>query len=104
MRRAVTPAQKAEAIALATVIGAEAAAKQLGWYPRSVRKWTVAAGRAPADKITSSDWQALGDLARSQVASKLASGKMSAREAAIIAGIASRNIRDTPPEPQEAEH
>src|SRR5262245_48411544 len=100
MRKPVTPAQKAEAIALAIVVGAEAAAKQLGWDPRSIRKWCEAAGRAPADAITSPDWRTLGELARSQVASRLATGKVSARDAAVIAGIATRNEQRPEPEPE----
>lgn len=100
MRIAYSLAQKAEAIALATVIGAEAAAERLHIDPRTVRKWAARAGRAPADAITPTDWAQLGDLARAQVASDLASGKVRTRDAAVIAGIASRNVRDPKPEPE----
>lgn len=103
MRKAVTPAQKHEAVSLAAVIGAEAAAKQLGWDPRSIRKWSGQAGKAPADAIAPADWKTLGELARSKVAAMLTTGKLSIRDAATVAGIASRNEREVPPEPEPDE-
>jgi hypothetical protein len=95
-RVAYSGAQKAEAIALATVVGAEAASRQLRITVGAIRRWCELAGKVPRDAIGSTDWQALGDLARSQVAARLAAGKVSAREAAIVAGIADRNSREAP--------
>lgn len=98
MRKAYSPAQIAEAVSLATIVGAEAAARQLGIDPRTIRGWMERAGKAPADALTSPDWQQLGDLARSQVAASLASGKVRPKDAAVIAAIASRNAAKPPTE------
>src|SRR5215212_5142778 len=81
---------------LATFIGAEAAAKQLGFYPDSVREWCARAGKQPADASGTADWKQLGELARSQVAAKLAGGKVTPVQAATIAAIADRNAREAP--------
>lgn len=100
-RVAYSGAQKAEAVALATVAGAEAASRQLGITVGAIRRWCELAGKTPRDAIAEADWVSLGQLARSQVAARLASGKESARNAAIIAGIADRNSREAPlPEPE----
>ena len=49
MRKAYTTAQKQEAVALARVMGAEAAGKQLGIDPRTIVKWVSQAGDRPAE-------------------------------------------------------
>lgn len=102
MRKRVTPAQKAEAVALAAVVGAETAAAQLGWDPRSVRKWAGQAGTAPADAIARTDWATLGDAMLAGVAADLASGKLTAVQKATIAGIAKRNAEKAPPASESA--
>ena len=103
MRVAYTIAQKHEAVALAVVVGAEAAADQLGIDVRSVRKWAEAAGHRPELEVD--DWQALHDLAVARTTAAVASGKLPARTVAVIAGIAARNLRPTrvvaPSEPDE---
>ena len=95
--RAFTVKQKSEAIALATIIGAEAAGQQLGILPRTIRGWADRAGKAPADAINHTDWRSLGEAARSVVAANLAGGFVRAKDAAVIAAIATRN--EAKPEP-----
>ena len=94
MRSAVTPAQKREAVALAAIVGAEAAAEQLGWNRRSVRKWAEQAGHRPELDGNADAWQRAFDLAHAKVEGFLAIGKASAVAAATIMGIAQRNMRD----------
>lgn len=96
MRKPYSPAQQNEAVTLAAVVGAEAAAKQLGMRARTIRGWSVRAGKAPADAIGSADWRSLGDLARAKVAADLAAGRVRPKDAAVIAAIAQRNVRDVP--------
>lgn len=96
-----SPAKKAEAIALATVIGAEAAGERLGIYRGTIRRWMEAAGKAPADAIARTDWETLEQLALSKTIERVASGKASARETAIVAGIANRNKRKPDAEPKD---
>jgi hypothetical protein len=93
VRKAVTPAQKREAVALAAIVGIEAAAEQLGWDRRTVRKWSEAAGHPPELDGTATGWRELLDLAQSQVATALASGKVRPKDVAVIAAIAERNLR-----------
>ena len=102
-RVAYAPQLVAETVALAAVVGLEAAHVQTGIRRQTIRAWLDRAGKAPADAINAADWQSLGDLARSRVASKLAEGKVSARDAAIIAGIAQRNTTKPEPEPASSE-
>ncbi len=47
MRIAYTATQKAEAVALARVVGAQEAANRLGMEVRAVRNWSKAAGVSP---------------------------------------------------------
>lgn len=95
---AYSTAQKAEAVALATVIGSEAAGQQLGITPRAIRGWAERAGKTPADSVSTSSWQSLLDLAMARVGSALAGGTVRPKDAAVIAGIAARNIREPKPE------
>jgi hypothetical protein len=92
-----TTVAKHEAIVLGSIIGADAAGLRLKIDPRTIRSWMTRAGRTPADAISAADWSGLGELARAQVASDLASGKVTTIQAATIAGIASRNVREAPP-------
>jgi hypothetical protein len=100
-------AQKREAVALARAAGAEYAAESLGVDPRTVRKWLEAAGDPPELDGTAAGWTQLLDLAQSQVATALASGKVRPKDAAVIAAIAERNLRQLAdrekrkPEPQD---
>lgn len=99
--KAYSHQEMAEAIALATIVGAEEASRQLGMQTRTIRKWCERAGRAPADAIRGDDWASIGALARSQVAARLAAGKVTPVQAATIAGIAQRNaltVQELPPE------
>lgn len=100
MRKPYSPAYIAETVALAVIIGADATARQRNIDPRTVRGWCERAGKGPADAISSPDWAQLGDLARSGVAADLATGKLTAVQKATIAGIAERNAREVPPEPE----
>jgi len=65
----------------------------LGIDPRTVRKWSAQVGDRPELDGSSEGWQRLLELAQSRVAVALSSGKVRPRDAAIIAGIASRNLR-----------
>lgn len=88
-------AQRREAVALARVIGAEAASKQLGIGGKdTVRGWMLAAGDPPELQGSAEGWSRLLDLAQSKAEADLASGKLSAVQAASIAGIAERNLRE----------
>jgi hypothetical protein len=106
MRIAYSSAQKREAVALARITGAEAAAASLGIDPRTVRKWAAQAGDAPGLEGNAAAWQRAFDLAHAKVEGILASGKASAVTAATIMGIAQRNLRDIErgrqPDPSES--
>ncbi len=94
MRKAVTDTQRREAVALASVIGIEATAEQLGWDPRTVRKWSEAAGHPRELDGNAAAWQRAFDLAQARVEVFLAGGKASPIQVATIMGIAQRNLRD----------
>lgn len=96
--KAYTREQKAEAVALAHVMGYEPAANQLGIDPRTVLRWMRAAGKAPHLDAPAAGWQQLMELAQAKVAKALASGKVTPVQAATIAGIASRNAVREPNE------
>jgi hypothetical protein len=87
----------AEAVALGSIVGAEAASKQLGIGPSAIRRWMARAGKTPADAIASADWAQLGEMARAQVASALLAGKVRPKDAAVIAAMPDRNLAK--PEP-----
>jgi len=78
VRKPVTIAQRQEAVALAAVIGVEAAARELGWDRRTVRKWTEQAGKPAELDGNAAAWQRAFDLAHAKVEGILASGKASA--------------------------
>jgi hypothetical protein len=96
--------QKAEAVALASVLGAEGASEQLGIDVRTVRSWAAKAGKGPELAVPTSAWQKLLDLAMARVGSALSTGNVRPKDAAVIAGIAQRNVREPeePPEPPTA--
>lgn len=91
---------RAEAIALAAIVGVEPAAEAMGIDKRSVRTWTEQAGRAPELVAKPDEWKRLHDLAIAKVTSDLASGKMRPRDVAVVAAIAKRNL--TKPDPMVA--
>lgn len=92
-----TGPQKAEAVALARVVGAEIAADQLGIDPRSVLEWMRKAGEGPWDDAPPGGWRDLMSLALARTTAAVASGKLSPTVVATIAGIAARNAnRDAP--------
>lgn len=97
MRIAYSIAQKAEAVALVRVVGAEAAAQQLGIARTTLVKWTTLAGHRP--EIDTDGWQGLHDLAVAKTTAAVASGSLPARTVAVIAGIAARNLRAKPTPP-----
>jgi transposase-like protein len=105
MRKAYTTAQKQEAVALARVMGAEAAGKQLGIDPRTIVKWMSQAGDRPELDGDAGTWQRLFDLAHARTEAALASGKLSAQATATVMAIAQRNLeklRDKPAPPESA--
>lgn len=98
-RRSYSPAQQAEAVALARSGGAELAAQQMGMDPRYVRKLLAKAGDPPELDGTADGWQRLLTLAQAKVESALLNPKLHPATAATIAGIAERNLaklRDRP--------
>jgi hypothetical protein len=74
--KAYSRQQMAEAVALGSIVGAEAASKQLGMGASATRRWMARAGKAHADAITSADWAQLGEMARAQVASDFLAGRI----------------------------
>ena len=102
MKVAYTPAQKAEAVALATVIGADAASAQLGMGAKAIRGWAERAGKSPSDVIETDQWRALMDVALARVTAQVASGTMRVRDIAVVAGIAARNVREPAIRPARA--
>jgi hypothetical protein len=103
VRKPYSPQRIAEVVATAVILGIEATARDTGIDPRTIRGWCNRAGKAPADAIGCADWHSLGELARSQVVSSLASGKVRPKYAAVIAAIATRNARDPEPDPEPAD-
>lgn len=96
------PAKRAEAVALARVMGADAAAAELGMPDaRPIRRWLAEAGDAPELQADPGTWRALLDVAMARTMAAVTSGRVSAATVATIAGIAARNVsRDPkPPEP-----
>lgn len=88
MRRSATIAQMTEAVALASVVGADRAASDLGWDPRTVRKWQAKAGHRPELDGDSDQLQALADLALARVTSDVAGGKIRGTALMTVFGIA----------------
>ena len=104
-RRSYSPAQQAEAVALARSGGAELAATQTGMGVRYVRKLLEMAGDPPELDGTADGWQRLLTLAQAKVESALLNPKLHPATAATIAGIAERNLaklRDRPTPPDSA--
>jgi hypothetical protein len=66
----------------------------LGIDPRTVRKWSAQAGDRPELDGSAEGWQRLLDLAQSRVVAALAADKVRPKDAAVIAAIAERNLRD----------
>lgn len=91
--------QKLEAVALGRVIGSDAAGKQLGIDPRTIVKWMSKAGDVPELAGNPGQWQRLLDLAQARTEAALATGRVTAIQAATIAGIAQRNVSKPEPPP-----
>src|SRR3954451_25478257 len=91
-----TPAQRTEAVALASVIGAEAAGQQLSIPWRSIRRWSEQAGNAPELAAPSGSWAELMRLAIARTTAAVAGGKLHPSTVATIAGIAARNAHRDP--------
>ena len=88
MRRAVTIAQKQEAVALAAVVGAVEAAERLGWDPRSVRKWSDEMGNRPELDAPTDELQQLYSLAVARVTTDVVEGKIKGQALMTVVGIA----------------
>lgn len=91
-RVAYSRERMAEAVALGQVIGADAAAAQLGMGAKAIRVWSAKAGKGPEMVLEPDAWKRLLDLAIAKVTSAVASGKMRPRDMAVVAGIATRNL------------
>ena len=61
--RKYSPTERAEAVALAALVGAETASEQLGMDSRAIRRWSEAAGKKPADTITAPSWERVMETA-----------------------------------------
>jgi hypothetical protein len=70
-------AQKAEAVALAAVLGLSATADQLGIPEDTIASWMAKAGRRPADAIEAPSWKRVADLALTKAERMVAEGKLS---------------------------
>ena len=92
MRRAVTEAQKREAVALSNVVGAVEAAKRLGWSVKAVRGWASDAGYRPPVEQTD-ELQKLYDLALARVTVDVAEGKIKGSALMTVLGIARDKLR-----------
>jgi hypothetical protein len=92
MPKRYSPEQMREAVALARVVGAEVAAETLGMDARTVRGWLAKAGDPPELQGSASQWTQALELAQAKLASKIASGKLTAVQLATVAGIAERNL------------
>jgi transposase-like protein len=101
--RRYTNAQKAEAVALALHIGAEAAAAQLGMDRRAVMSWMEQAGKGPELAAPLEGWRALMALSLARTTALVASGKLTPVQMATIAGIAARNAQREASRAPEAE-
>lgn len=88
MRKGYTAAQKAEALALAEVLGSEGASDQLGIDVRTVRGWRAAAGYRPDLDPPKDQLEALYDLALSKVTEQVASGKIKGTQLMTVLGVA----------------
>jgi hypothetical protein len=102
--KAYSRTQIAEAIALGRVIGSEAAGKQLGIQPRTIRGWMAKAGDPPELQGDGPSWARLHSLAMARAEAMLTSGKLSAVASATVAAIAQRNADKVTqaPEPESA--
>lgn len=103
MRVAYSAAEKAEAVALARIVGAQEAANRLGMEVRAVRNWSKAAGVTP-----DVDPDMLADahgLALAKVTAEIASGKLTGTRLATVMGILADKVRlaardKPPPDPE----
>jgi hypothetical protein len=84
---------RAEAVALARIVGAQEAARRLGLDIRSVRGWSQAQGVTTADVIDPDMLAAAADLALARVTSEVASGKLTGSRLAVVAGILQDKVR-----------
>lgn len=97
-----TQAERAAAVAIARVQGADAAAAESGADARTVRIWMDQAGDAPELAVSPGTWRELMTVAMARTMSRVTSGKMSPVQLATIAGIAARNAdRDRAPDVDE---
>ena len=106
-RIAYSAAQKAEAVALAVVIGAERASEELGPQAHTIRGWMARAGKAPADAIVSDEWSAIGARAMARAHRLLDTGKVNGTQALTMAAIALRNastVKEAPPDSAATAH
>jgi hypothetical protein len=97
MRKRYSLSKRAEVIADAVVTGAESTAIAHGLDVRTVRAWLATSGKAPAAEVNPEGWRSLMDLALSKVNVALVGGHVRPKDAAVIAAIASRNIREPAP-------
>jgi hypothetical protein len=81
-------AARAEAVALAAVLGLSAAADQLGIDEKTLRSWMLKAGKDPADAIKPASWSRLADMALTKAERLVAEGKLSPAQLANLATMA----------------
>lgn len=91
-------AQKAEAVALASVMGADSAADQLGMTADRIRQWAKQAGVDPADTIDAADWADVERVALARTMAMIVDPRAKPSQVATVAAIAKRNADKPRPE------
>lgn len=87
---------RAEAVALAAVIGLSAAAERLGIEERTLKSWMLKAGKDPADVIAPASWERLAGLALTKAERVIAEGKLSAAQLINAASMAEQRAAAKP--------
>ena len=80
-------ARKAEAVALADVMGADEAGKRLGIDPRTIRGWAQQLGRRPELDVPADELEPVYRLALARVTTEITEGKIRGPQLATVLGI-----------------
>ncbi len=94
MRKAYTLSGKVEAIALGRLLGIEGASERLKIDRRTIRGWSERAGDPPELQGDGAQLTRIRDAAFARVETLLGSGRLTGVQAATIAAIAARGLRD----------
>lgn len=88
------PAFQAEMVALARLVGAEAAAQGRNVTPGTIRKWMARDGHSPAPTLPMDRLEAIAAATIAGVEKDLAEGRLTTVQRATVHGIMRRVIRD----------